>query len=165
MSSALEKVELKCIEIILNSITETSEMIVGNKELKCIEIKEQNKNFDENLILLGITGQINGELIFGITETALKYIASKMTGMEITEIDELATSSMVEYINMVSGSATIKLVDYFDSDKLKMSPPVFLRDKEINLGSKADIIKTYKINFEKNYGIEVTIVLINIKNL
>lgn len=165
MTTSIEGIEKKCIEIILEAILETSQMIVGKSDIEFEEVKNRDEHLDENLILLGITGQVNGDLIFDINEAALKYIANKMTGMEIKEIDELASSAMVEYINMVSGSATIKLVDYFDSDKLKMSPPVFLRGKEINIGGKADMLKTYQVKFEKTHNIMVTVVLTKVEEI
>jgi len=163
VSNDLREIELKCIEIILNAILETAEMIVGSGNVSSVLIEEQKRKLDENAILLGIAGQVNGELIFGLNETALKYIASKMLEMEIDEVNELTTSSMVEFINMISGSATIKLVDHFDSDKLKMSPPLFLKGKDMNIDNRPDTIKSYRVSLDEGIHIDVTVALIDVK--
>ena len=58
-----------------------------------------------------------------------------MTGMEIGEVDKLSLSAIVEFANMLSGAATIKLVDEYETEKLDMSPPVVIKGKEFKISS------------------------------
>jgi len=58
-------------------------------------------------IQIGVKGQMNGDIIFGISESvALRIISAMMGGFVITEIDELGKSAISELGNMISGNAS-----------------------------------------------------------
>lgn len=72
-------------------------------------IKDTNFKDDSVLIMLGITGQLEGQVIFEIKEDSAKLLASKMMmGYEVTQLDEMSMSAISELGNMIMGnSATI----------------------------------------------------------
>lgn len=72
-------------------------------------IKDTSFTEDSVLIMLGITGQLEGQVIFEIKEESAKLLASKMMmGYEVTQLDEMSMSAISELGNMIMGnSATV----------------------------------------------------------
>lgn len=61
-------------------------------------------------VLIGITGQIKGQVIYGMNDAAAKSLCSRMMGgMEVKELDELSQSALSELANMISGNAATYL--------------------------------------------------------
>lgn len=70
----------------------------------------KNTNFTDAtlVIMIGITGEIQGQAMIAFPEPVACDIASKMTMMPITQLDELSTSAICELGNMIMGNtATI----------------------------------------------------------
>jgi len=64
--------------------------------------------FVENYIWIqiGLNGQMNGDIVFGLSEqVALKMVSAMMGGYVISEIDEMGRSAISELGNMISGNA------------------------------------------------------------
>lgn len=73
-------------------------------------------------IQIGISGQMNGDIIFGLSESvALRIISAMMGGFTITEIDEMGKSAISELGNMISGNASTLL--YNQGVKVDITPP------------------------------------------
>ena len=72
-------------------------------------IQETSFTEDSVLIMLGITGQLEGQVIFEIKEESAKLLASKMMmGYEVTQLDDMSMSAISELGNMIMGnSATV----------------------------------------------------------
>lgn len=72
-------------------------------------IQETSFTDDSVLIMLGITGQLEGQVIFEIKEESAKLLASKMMmGYEVTQLDDMSMSAISELGNMIMGnSATV----------------------------------------------------------
>lgn len=60
---------------------------------------------DSLLIMLGITGEMKGQVILCFQNEIALDIASKMCMMPITELNELAQSAVCELCNMILGNA------------------------------------------------------------
>lgn len=56
-------------------------------------------------VTVGITGDVQGSAIFGMSLTSADRIASKMIGAPIKTFDQLAASAIAELSNMISGNA------------------------------------------------------------
>ncbi|WP_413373432.1 chemotaxis protein CheX [Paenibacillus taichungensis] len=62
---------------------------------------------DHVWIVIGMTGQLSGNIVFGIQESvALKIVSAMMGGFVITEMDEMSKSAISELGNMISGNAS-----------------------------------------------------------
>lgn len=63
--------------------------------------------FDENtvLIMIGVTGEMRGQVLLSFSLGNALKIASSMAMMEMTEMNELATSAISELGNMIMGNA------------------------------------------------------------
>ena len=54
-----------------------------------------------------MTGQMEGDIVFGLHETvALKLVSAMMGGYPIAEMDEMGQSAISELGNMISGNAS-----------------------------------------------------------
>lgn len=56
-------------------------------------------------IIIGVTGEMRGQVLLGMTAENACGIASKMCMMEIKEIDDFAASALSELGNMIMGNA------------------------------------------------------------
>ncbi|RUS45927.1 chemotaxis protein CheX [Cohnella sp. AR92] len=73
-------------------------------------------------IQIGLTGQMSGNIVFGLSESvALKIISAMMGGFAITEIDEMGKSAISELSNMISGNASTMLFN--QGVKVDITPP------------------------------------------
>jgi chemotaxis protein CheX len=73
-------------------------------------------------IQIGMTGHVNGDIIFGLSESvAMKIISAMMGGFTITEIDEMGKSAISELGNMISGNASTML--YNQGVHVDITPP------------------------------------------
>ncbi|WP_336774498.1 chemotaxis protein CheX [Paenibacillus sp. MMO-58] len=77
----------------------------GKLGLKNIELVENHI-----WIQIGINGQMNGDIVFGLSEqVALKMVSAMMGGFTISELDEIGRSAISELGNMISGNASTML--------------------------------------------------------
>lgn len=77
-------------------------------------------------IQIGMTGQMSGDIVFGLTEdVALKIISAMMGGFTVSEIDEIGSSAISELGNMISGNASTLL--YNQGVKVDITPPRVVR--------------------------------------
>ncbi len=80
--------------------------------------------FVENYIWIqiGITGQMQGDIVFGLhEEVALKLVSAMMGGYVLTEIDEMGRSAISELGNMISGNASTMLFN--QGVRVDITPP------------------------------------------
>jgi chemotaxis protein CheX len=73
-------------------------------------------------IQIGMTGQMSGDIVFGLhEEVALKLVSAMMGGYHITEMDEMTQSAISELGNMISGNASTML--YNQGVRVDITPP------------------------------------------
>ncbi|MBS1710777.1 MAG: chemotaxis protein CheX [Armatimonadetes bacterium] len=85
-------------------------------------------------IVCGITGEIEGQVIYGMSLLTAKNMASKMLGgMAVKEFDQLAASAIAELGNMISGGSSSKL---FESGfKTDITPPTIVKGPNISMSN------------------------------
>lgn len=89
-------------------------------------------------IVIGITGAISGQVIFGMSqETALGIASMMLMGMPLAELDEVASSAIGELGNIITGNAATELGN--DGFFCRITPPTLFIGKEI-LVSSPDIL-------------------------
>lgn len=88
------------------------------------ELSVKDVKFAEQFtwIHIGLNGQLNGDIIFGIHEdVALKIVSAMMGGFAISEMDEMGKSAISELSNMISGNASTIL--YNQGMNVDITPP------------------------------------------
>lgn len=83
-------------------------------------------------IILGVTGDIKGQVIFNMPIESAKAIASKMMmGMPVTELDEMSKSAISELTNMILG--TTATIFYNKGIKIDITPPSLLLGESMQI--------------------------------
>ncbi len=88
-------------------------------------VKKEKFNEDTIVICLGVVGNIKGQVILALNNSAACDIATRMCMMTITELDDLSLSALCELGNMVFGNAATLL-----STKgiiIDITPPTIIR--------------------------------------
>jgi len=100
--------DVKYINPFLESIALIMPQLGFSKmEKKSVSVKDNNLHCDGVMILLGIVGDIKGNVIYGMDIDSAKKIASQMMmGMPVAELNELAQSALSELSNMITGNAS-----------------------------------------------------------
>jgi len=82
-------------------------------------------------IVCGITGQIEGLVIYGMSMITADKIASKMIGSPVVTFDQLAASAIAELGNMISGnSASLLASQGYSCD---ITPPTIIRGTNVSV--------------------------------
>ena len=68
-------------------------------------VKTTEFSSDSIIIMIGVTGEMRGQVVIGFTLDVACDIASKMIMMPITEMNELSMSAISELGNMIMGNA------------------------------------------------------------
>ncbi len=84
-------------------------------------------------IVLGVTGQLEGMIIYGMSLMTADQIASQMLGTTIRTFDELAASAIAELGNMISGNALTKLSNA--GYRCNLSPPSIIRGSSVRIST------------------------------
>lgn len=68
-------------------------------------LKEASFGSDTWVIIIGVTGEMQGQVLLAMAKENACSIASKMCMMEVKEIDDFAASALSELGNMIMGNA------------------------------------------------------------
>lgn len=101
------------------------------------------------IILIGVVGEIRGQVCLELSFDTAKKIASTMMGcMEVVDMDEISTSAIAELGNMIMGNTC----SIFSKNKVNIdiSPPTILSGDKIKISNNIATI-VIPLNLE-NYG-------------
>jgi chemotaxis protein CheX len=119
---------LESARIVIEQVIQVSPS-TGNLGIK--EIKQIDNHI---WIQVGMTGQLSGNIIFGIAEqVALRMVSIMMGGFVITEMDEMGQSAISELSNMISGNASTILSNQGVS--VDITPPKLMKSENMSFGS------------------------------
>ena len=110
---------------ILNEILATS---VKRGQLYLKKLGESMKGI---AIVVGVTGQVTGRIVFDMSEETALKLAEKLNNEKFTEFDEMARSTNTEIANMITGRAVTKL----DKEGLAFdfTPPTLISGTNLNI--------------------------------
>ncbi|WP_028611914.1 chemotaxis protein CheX [Paenibacillus harenae] len=112
------------------------------------ELGLKDIKFAENYIWIqiGLNGQMNGDIVFGLSEqVAMKMVSAMMGGYVISEIDEIVKSAISELGNMISGNASTMLFN--QGVRVDITPPKFIQSAQ-SAGFKAQKALTIPLIME-----------------
>lgn len=92
--------------------------------------KEPSIGLQEVNVTVGITGDLQGQVNFGMDMTTALAIASTMMMETVTALDEMSISALQELSNMISGNARFFLNDL--GVKSDITPPTMLVGKDMS---------------------------------
>ena len=110
------------------------EMVLANRPVKG-DLAMQPATFTSQQcnVVCGVTGQVHGQVIYGMSLTTADKIASAMLGQAIKVFDQLAASAIAELGNMISGNAMLHLSESgFVCD---ITPPTIIRGTNVKIST------------------------------
>jgi chemotaxis protein CheX len=84
-------------------------------------------------IVCGITGPIEGLVIYGMSMITADKIASRMIGAPVVTFDQLAASAIAELGNMISGTAMSLLAN--EGFRCDITPPTIIRGTNVRIST------------------------------
>jgi chemotaxis protein CheX len=82
---------------------------------------------DHIWLQIGVVGQLQGAVLFGLNkQVALRIVSAMMGGMLLSELDELGKSAIAELGNMISGNASTILFN--EGIHVDISTPSLMED-------------------------------------
>ncbi|MCT4598352.1 MAG: chemotaxis protein CheX [Vallitalea sp.] len=122
-------------------------------------LKEAVYEGDVLVIIIGITGDIKGQVILSFNVSTACMIASKMMmGMSVDDLNDMARSAISELSNMILGNAATLL-----SQKglvIDITPPSVCLGKDINISvsNSKNICVPLKFDDDSIFEINISIV-------
>ncbi|BCG60718.1 chemotaxis protein CheX [Paenibacillus sp. URB8-2] len=115
---------LESARVVIEQVIQVSPS-TGNLGIKDIEL------FDNHIwIKVGMTGELSGDIVFGIAEhVALRMVSAMMGGYPIAEMDEMGQSAISELGNMISGNASTMLSN--QGVVVDITPPQVLKSENL----------------------------------
>lgn len=99
-----------------------------------LRLKNTDEPYRDVCAILGVVGDIQGQVIYGFNQPTAKAIVSKMMmGAEVTEFDEMARSALGELGNIITGKASIQLES--EGFRIEISPPTLVMAENIRISS------------------------------
>jgi chemotaxis protein CheX len=84
-------------------------------------------------VVTGVTGSVQGSVIYGMSLATADKVAGTMLGHEIKVFDQLASSAIAELGNMLSGNAMAFMSEKgFQCD---MTPPTIIRGTTVKIST------------------------------
>ncbi len=86
-------------------------------------------------VITGVTGQVQGQVIYGMSLITADKVASAMLGQPVRTFDQLAASAIAELGNMITGNASVLLSEAgFACD---ITPPSIVRGTNVKMSTLA----------------------------
>jgi len=98
--------------------------------------------------ILGVSGQLQGNVLYGFGGGTAIAVASAMIGETVTELDDMSMSALGELANMITGNAATQLSA--KSYECDISPPLIIEPS----GSRISTLSGMQIltSFKSEYG-------------
>ncbi|MCS6776731.1 MAG: chemotaxis protein CheX [Chloroherpetonaceae bacterium] len=110
------------------------EMVIGVKPVKgTLTARPSLFTSQQCNVITGVTGQVEGQVIYGMSLITADKVASAMLGQPIRTFDQLAASAIGELGNMISGNASTALAEAgFQCD---ITPPSIVRGTNVKIST------------------------------
>lgn len=110
---------------------------VEKGELRIVEDMVSSK--DAN-VLLGITGDLKGSILFGFSNNMALKMVNIMSGVDMDKIDTFVSSALGEIVNIIGGNAVTSLSNY--NYMCNIAPPQIIvgKYKSISMASERSLL-------------------------
>ncbi len=93
-------------------------------ELVGAELASPEFTTDDLTVIIGISGQLQGNVLYSFSQQTARAITSKMTGREITEYEGVVILAMCDIANAITRNAIIELSNA--GAVCQVSPPIVI---------------------------------------
>ncbi|HOS68680.1 MAG TPA: chemotaxis protein CheX [Bacillota bacterium] len=139
---------------------------VNLMKMVCNETASRGKVFIKNstfasdnvVIIIGVAGEIKGQVFFSMNNiTACNIASTMMFGTEVKELDDMAKSAIAELGNMIMGNVS---TEFFNNGiKIDITPPTVLVGKDMALSTRGLKTICIPLLLEKLGKIEIDVAL------
>lgn len=128
------------INPILEAFTNVLPQIgLTNISKKGISLRSENIESPGVVVIIGIIGDVKGNIIYAMNEDTAKKIASTMMmGMPVEKLDDLAQSAISELVNMLTANAATSFSR--ENIKVDISTPTLMHGEFIANASSEKVI-------------------------
>lgn len=130
---------------------------LGFKEVKKQGVSVKGKSIKSLgvMIIIGIVGDIKGNIIYSLNDESAKQIASvMMMGMPVTELDDMAQSALSELSNMLTANASTNFAG--NGTNINISTPTLMHGSDFEAKMNSDQVLCVGLLID-NIPIEVNI--------
>jgi len=137
------------VNVFIKSLIIVNEMMLGERPvMKETFKKTSTTSLLDVAVVVGITGQIKGQVVINFsTETGKKIASTMMGGMSIPELDAISKSALSEMANMTMGTASTELSQLGITTDI--TPPHIIVGEHMSMTSKD---KTIVVSFDSFAG-------------
>lgn len=137
--------DVKVINPFVNSFSNIMPLLgFQNVEKKGIKIKEKKITSSGVSLIIGIVGDVKGNIIYSMNIDAARKIASTMMmGMPVSELDDMAKSAISELSNMLAANASINLSN--EGTNVNISTPTLMYGVDFEIKMNTDKILSVEI--------------------
>lgn len=145
----------------INPFIQASQSIireVTNLEPKLgkIYVKSGPYKGDSVVVLIGLTGEIKGNIIISLSKNLACKIASiMMGGMIVLELDEISKSAIAELCNMILGNTAT--IFSKESMSIDITPPTVLTGENMQFSPSKSVIVCVPLTFDDGEVLELDI--------
>jgi chemotaxis protein CheX len=136
---------------------------LGFKEIKKqgISVKSRSIKSLGVMLILGIVGDVKGNIIYSLNIESAKQIASvMMMGLPVNELDEMAQSALSELSNMLTANASMSFSE--SGTNINISTPTLMYGNDFEAKMNTDKVLCINILVD-NIPIEINVSLDNFK--
>ncbi len=131
-----ENVSVKLINPFVAASYSVCSMMFGQApERQPLSVMPQSITSHQVNAVVGVTGNIKGHVILGMSLPTADRIASAMIGAPIKVFDHLASSAIAELANMVCGNALLQISE--NGDICDLTPPTIIRGSKVQISTLA----------------------------
>ncbi|MDP4091415.1 MAG: chemotaxis protein CheX [Bacillota bacterium] len=148
------------VEYINPFIEASQSIIVQTSGLKTslgkLRVKNSPYKGDSVVVLIGLTGEIKGNVVISLAKSlACKIASAMMCGMPVPELDELAKSAIAEMCNMILGhTANLFSINGMNID---ITPPTVLTGENMEFSPSKTVIVCVPLMFEDGEVLEIDV--------
>lgn len=152
--------DIKYINPVMNAILNVLPQLgLGNIEKKGLSVKGKSIKSRGVVIIIGIIGDVKGNLLYNMDiESAKKIASAMMMGMPVNELDELSQSALSELTNMVTANASINFSNININTNISTPTLMYGEDFEAKVSSDQVLcveITANEIPIEINIALEI----------
>lgn len=128
----------------INPFIEASKSVIKmlcgvDVEMGKVHLKSSPFSFSNVIIIIGVVGEIKGQIYFEMPMEVAKKIASTMMGgMPVDELDEISKSAISEMGNMIMGNASTIFAN--NEISIDITPPTLISGERIEMSSKSPTV-------------------------
>jgi len=130
-------------------------VIASTPEAGQLAVRSATFTTQQVSIVIGVTGVVSGQAVYGMSLVTATKIAGTMSGMPSMSFDEMASSAIAELGNMISGHATTLLSGA--GYECQITPPTLIRGAAVEISTSTPALV---VPLHTDYGqIEINVAL------